>query len=163
MARAAVAVDLELVGGEEEFAGVEVGLEGGEEGVAGGFDVHAGEEDFGAAGEEGGVEFGAADEVEVFFGGRLGDFVEAGNDSDAGDFGRSREDPIFTAGEGFSNRVVSFSAHEDDVAEGGAFEKLEVGGEVPGDASVEADGAVAGHGGDADHTAMGALMAGWGS
>jgi hypothetical protein len=34
---------------------------------------------------------------------------------------------------------------------------------VPRDASAQADGAVAGHGGDGDHTEIGALMAGWGS
>ena len=152
-----------MVAGEEEFAGVEVGVEGREKGVAFGVEVDAGEEDFGAAGKEGGVEFGAADEVEIFFGRGLGDFVEGAEDAHAGDLGRSREDPVFTAGEGFSNGVVGFAAHEDDVAEGGAFEKSEVLGEVPGDAAVEADGAVAGHGGDGDHTAMGALMAGWGS
>lgn len=158
-----MAVDLEVVAGEEEFAGVEVGLEGREKGVAFGVEIDAGEEEFGAAREEGGVEFGAADEVEVFSGGRGGDFFESAEDARTGDLGRSREDPVFTTGEGFSNGVVGFAAHEDDVAEGGAFEKFQVLGEVPRDAALEADGAVAGHGGDGDHTAMGALMAGWGS
>jgi hypothetical protein len=34
---------------------------------------------------------------------------------------------------------------------------------VPGDAALEADGAVAGHRDDGDHIEIGALMAGWGS
>ena len=113
---------MEFVGGEENGAFVEVRLEGREEGVAGGVEVHAGEENPGAAGEEGGVEFGAADEVEVFSGRGLGDFLEAVEDTDAGDFGRSREDPVFAAGEGFSNRVVGFAAHE-VIAEFGGLTK----------------------------------------
>ena len=71
----AVAADFEFGGGEEDFARVELVLESRKEGVAGGFEVHAGEEDFGAAREERGVEFGAADEVEIFSLGWGGDFL----------------------------------------------------------------------------------------
>lgn len=114
-------------------------------------------------GEERRVKFGPSDEVEIFSVGWGRDFVEAAKDPDAGNVGRSREDPVFTTGEGFSNRLVGFSTHENDMAEGGAFEELEVGGEMPGNASLEADRAIEGHGDDGDHTEIGALMAGWGS
>ena len=83
----AVAADFEFGGGEEDFADVELVLEGRKEGVAGGFEVHAGEEDFGAAREERGVEFGAADEEEIFSLGRGGDFLEGAKNSHAGDLG----------------------------------------------------------------------------
>lgn len=158
-----MAADFEFGGGEEDFARVELVLKGRKEGVAGGFEVHAGEEDFGAAREERGVEFGAADEVEIFPFGRGGDFLEGAKNSHAGDFGLAGEDPIFTAGEGFSDRVVGLAAHEDDMAERGAFEKFQILGEVPRDAAFEANRAVAGHRDDGDHIEIGALMAGWGS
>ena len=70
-----MAADFEFGGGEEDFAGVELVFEGRKECVAGGFEVHAGEEDFGAAREECGVKFGAADEVEIFPFGWGGDFL----------------------------------------------------------------------------------------
>ena len=152
-----------MVAGEEDFAFVEVLLEGGEEGVAGGFEVHAGEEDFGAAREERGVEFRAADEVEIFSFGRGGDFLKGTEGSNSGNLGRARENPVITTGEGLSDGVVSFAAHENDMAERRAFEKFQILGEMPRDAAFQADGAVAGHRGDGDHTEIGALMAGWGS
>ena len=155
--------DFEFGGGEEDFAGVELVLEGWKKGIAGGFQVHSGEEDFGAAGEERGVEFGAADEVEIFSLGRGGDFLERAKNLCAGDFGLAGEDPIFAAGEGFSDRVVGLTAHENDLAERGAFEKFQIFGEMPRDAALEADRAVAGHRDDGDHIEIGALMAGWGS
>ena len=46
------------------------------------------------------------------------------------------------------------------MAKRAAFEKFQILGEVPRNAAFEADGAVAGHGGDGDHTEIGALMAG---
>ena len=158
-----MAADFELVAGEEDFAFVEVLLEGREEGVAGGFEVHAGEEDFGAAREERGVEFRTADEVDIFSLGRGGDFLGGTEDLDPGNLGRARENPVFTAGEGLSDGVVSFAAHENDMAERRAFEKFQILGEMPRNAAIEADGAVEGHRGDGDHIDIGALMAGWGS
>ena len=155
--------DFEFGGGEEDFAGVKLVLEGRQEGVAGCLEVHAGEEDFGAAREECGVEFGAADEVKIFSLGRGGDFLERAKNLRAGDFGLAGEDPILASGEGFSDRVVGLAAHEDDMAKRGAFEKFQILGEVPRDAALEADRAVAGHRDDGDHIEIGALMAGWGS
>ncbi len=70
-----MAADFELVAGEKDFTFVEVLLKGWEERIAGRVEVHAGEEDFGAAREEGGVEFSTADKVEIFSFGRGGDFL----------------------------------------------------------------------------------------
>ncbi len=82
-----MAADFKFGGSEEDFARVELVLKGRKKRVAGGFEVHAGEEDFGAAREESGVEFSAADQVEIFSLGRGGDFFEGAKNSHARDFG----------------------------------------------------------------------------
>ena len=147
----AVAANFVAFAGFENFAGVEGVFELGEEGVAFDFAVDAGEEEFGAARQEGGVELGSAYDVELAAVGGFCDGVEGTEDSDSGDVGFAGDDPIFAAGERLADGVVGFSSHDDDVAEGCAFKKLQVLGDVPGDAAIDSDDAVAGHGGDGDH------------
>lgn len=147
----AVAADFEVLAGFEDFAGVEGVFEFGEEGVAFDFAVDAGEEEFGAAGQEGGVELGSADDVELPAVGGFCDGVEGAEDGDSGDVGFAGDDPIFAAGERPAEGVVGFSSHDDDVAESCAFEKFQILGDMPRDAAIDSDDAVEGHGGDGDH------------
>ena len=61
----AMAADFVAFAGIEDFAGVEGVFELGEECVAFDFAVDVGEEEFGAAGQESGVELGSAYDVEL--------------------------------------------------------------------------------------------------
>ena len=146
-----VATDFVAFAGFEDFAGVEGVFELGEEGVAFDFAIDAGEEEFGAAGQEGGVELGSAYDVELAAVGGFCNGVEGTEDGDSGDVSFAGDDPIFAAGERLAYGVVGFSSHDNDVAEGCAFEKFQVLGDVPRDAAIDSDDAVAGHGGDGDH------------
>ena len=146
-----MAADFVAWAGFEDFAGVEGAFELGEEGIAFNFAVDACEEEFGAAGQEGGVELGSAYDVDLAAVGGFFNRVEGAEDGDTGDVGLAGDDPIFATGERLAERVVGFSSHNDDVAEGCAFKKFQVLGDVPGDAAIGSDDAVAGHGGYGDH------------
>ncbi len=150
-------------GGEKDFTGVELIFEGRKKGVSRSIEIYAGEEDFSATREERGVEFGTTDEVEIFPLRWGGNFLEGAKNLHAGDFRLAGENPIFAAREGFSDRVLGLAAHEDDMAERGAFEKFQILGEMPRNAALEANRAVPGHRDNGDHIEIGALMAGWGS
>ncbi len=146
-----MAADFVAWAGFENFAGVKDAFELGEEGVTFDVAVDACEEEFGAAGQERGVELGSAYDVELaavsgFFNG-----VEGAEHGDSGDVGLAGDDPIFAAGKWLAERGVGFSSHDDDVTEGCAFEKFQVLGDVPGNPAIGSDDAVAGHGGDGDH------------
>ncbi len=148
---AEVAADFVAWAGFEDFAGVEGAFELGEEGVACDVAVDACEEEFGAAGQERGVELCSAYDVELAAVGGFCDGVEGAEHSDTSDVGLAGDDPIFAAWERLAEGVVGFSSHDDDVTEGCAFEKFQVLGDVPGDSAIDPDDAVAGHGGDGDH------------
>ena len=94
---------------------------------------------------------GSAYDVELAAVGGFFNGVEGAEHGNSGDVGLAGDDPIFAAGEWLAERVVGFSSHDDDVTEGGAFEKFQVLGDVPGNSAIGSDDAVAGHGGDGDH------------
>ena len=146
-----MAADFVAWAGFEDFAGVEGAFELGEEGVACDVAVDACEEEFGAAGQERSVELRSAYDVELAAVGGFFNGVEGAEHGDSGDVGLAGDNPIFAAGEWLAERVVGFSTHDDDVTEGGAFEKFQILGDMPGDPSIGSDDAVAGHGGDGDH------------
>ena len=148
---AEVAADFVACAGFDDLAGVEGAFELGEEGVAFDIAVNACEEEFGAAGQERGVELGSAYDVKLASVGGLFNCVEGAEHGDSSDVGLAGDDPIFAAGERLAERVVGFSSHDDDVTEGCAFEKFQVLGDVPGNPAIGSDDAVAGHGGDGDH------------
>ena len=74
------------------------------------------------------------------------------------------DDDIQAAFQGLDRQAFpSGTAHDDRASGGFALEQGEVGGEMPGNAPVLPDGAVAVAGGDeGDHTATGARIAGSG-
>ena len=146
-----IAADFVAVPGFQNLAGVEIILKLGEKSIAFDFPVDAGEEEFRAAGQEGGVELGTAYDVEASAVRRFFDGVKGAKQSDSFDVGFPRNDPVFAPRERLPDGVVSFSPHDDDVPERCAFEKFQVLGDVPRNAAIDSDDAVAGHGGDGDH------------
>ena len=78
-----IAADFVAVAGFQNLAGVEIILEIGKKGVAFDFTVDAGEEEFRAAGQERGVELGAAYDVEAAAVGRFFDGVKGAKQSDS--------------------------------------------------------------------------------
>ena len=125
-------------------------LEGREECVAFVGLVDVGQIEFGAGGEEFLIESSAADDKDFLGIGTGGREVgEGANEGDAVTRGEGgTEDDVLASGEGSADGFEGGTAHEDGVAEGGAFEELEVFGEVPGEGAVATDDAVGGHGYD---------------
>lgn len=120
--------------------------------------------------EELAVDFGSADDVNVAGEGEGCEGLEVGEDFHAGSRGHGpAEDEVSAIGQDAAKGVPGLAAHENGVAGGEAFEETEVVGHAPGHGAIASDHAVLGHGGDGVklagqfHTAMGALMPGWGS
>ena len=159
-----------LVGFEELFVGEEVSKLG-EGGVAGVTLEDVGDEEGAEVIEEGCVDLGTADDVDVrvlqFEFGEVSGFMDDIH-AFCGPLGITSEDDVLAFGEGAPDGFVGLATHDDGVAAGGALEKLEVLGEVPWKVATPTDDAVRGHRNNAGelkivHTEMAALMCGCGS
>jgi len=79
----------------------------------------------------------------------------------------SAEDNVGPIGERTAHGFKGFPAHGNDLVLGALFDPFEVLGNSPRNGAIVADDTVFGHGSDRFegpiHTAIGALMAGWGS
>ena len=132
-------------------------FKGGEEGIA--FDLleNVGEVELMAVGQEEGVDLGSARYDER---GAIGwglQFLRRVHDSDPWwvKILVSRENDVSPSREGFSEVFEGVSAHDDGMAEGDFFKKLEIAREVPGELIIASDGTVEGHGSDSDHRRIG--------
>ena len=125
----------------------------GEKGVAGVVLFDVGDDQRAEPGQQGAVDFGTADDV----GGAClahgaGDFARIVDDGDAGmaPAAVAGEHDVLSLGQGSTNGIEGFAAHDDGVAAGGFFEKGEVFGKVPRQGVVAANDTFRGHGDNAN-------------
>jgi len=144
-------VDLEAGFSEDDTLIGEVGFEGWEPGIAIGSVMDPGQVEVGAAGEKQSVDLGSATDPDwpwiLLEQGPERGGVGDGSGTGSGEAGTGKDDGVAT-GQRATDGFEGASTHDQDAAEGGAFEPFEIGGEMPGNAVLHSDDAVVGHGRD---------------
>lgn len=151
---AAVADGVEFYVSDDPLDGREEVFEDGHPGVAERRHFYARKEKLGAHGQGLAIDLGAATDKDFAVGQIKGlHLVERVDELRALDvlrLGGAGEDDGVAARQGIGHCVPGFASHEQDVAHGGFFEKLELLANAPGQVVPCADDAVLGHGGDSD-------------